>query len=38
VSSATQVYGYVQLPVYQNVNGVQLTADKAVLFGVTTRF
>ncbi|HZX31519.1 MAG TPA: hypothetical protein VFF03_09220 [Rhodocyclaceae bacterium] len=38
VGSAVQVYGYVQLPVYQNVNGVQLTADKAVLFGVTSRF
>lgn len=38
ISNTTQVYGYIQLPVYQNVNGVQLTADKAFLIGVTTRF
>lgn len=34
----TQVYGYVQLPVYQQVNGVQLTAEKAVLVGISSRF
>jgi len=32
------VYGYVQLPIYQYVNGVQLTADWAALAGVSWRF
>jgi hypothetical protein len=32
------VYGYYQHPLYQYVNGVQLTADKAVVVGVATRF
>lgn len=34
----TQVYGFLQLPLYQHVNGVQLVADKAVIVGVTTQF
>ncbi|NJD24129.1 MAG: hypothetical protein FIB06_01870 [Betaproteobacteria bacterium] len=38
VSHATQIYGFVQLPAYQRVNGVQLTADWALMAGVTTRF
>ena len=38
LSKRTQVYGFVQLPVYQHVNGVQLSADWAALVGVTTRF
>lgn len=38
LSDKTQLYGYVQLPVYQRVNGVQLTADKALLVGFTSRF
>ena len=33
-----QVYGFVQLPLYQKVNGVQLTADYAVVVGISTRF
>ena len=33
-----QVYGFLQLPLYQYVNGVQLTADWAVVAGVSTRF
>ncbi|HWA39726.1 MAG TPA: transporter [Burkholderiales bacterium] len=33
-----QVFGFVQLPVYQYVNGVQVTADRAVALGVGTRF
>lgn len=38
LSDRTQLYGYVQLPVYQQVNGVQLTADKGILVGFTSRF
>jgi hypothetical protein len=34
----TQIYGLVQLPLVQNVNGVQLTADWAATLGVTMRF
>jgi hypothetical protein len=33
-----QVYGFVQLPVYQNVTGVQLVARYAVVVGVNGRF
>jgi hypothetical protein len=33
-----QVYGFVQLPVYQSVNGVQLTAKWSALAGVSWRF
>ena len=33
-----QLYGFVQLPVYQYVNGVQLTADWAAVAGISTRF
>lgn len=32
------LYGYYQHPLYQHVNGVQLTARKAVVLGVSTRF
>jgi hypothetical protein len=38
VTKDLQVYGFVQLPVYQKVNGVQLTADYAISIGVGTRF
>jgi hypothetical protein len=38
LSKSTQVYGFVQVPVYQHVNGVQLVADWGALVGVTTRF
>jgi hypothetical protein len=31
-------YGFVQLPLYQYVNGVQLTADWAVAAGLSLRF
>ena len=34
---AMQVYGFFQLPLYQNVNGVQLTADSAVVVGISGR-
>ena len=33
-----QLYAYLQLPLYQNVHGVQLTADWAGVLGVATRF
>lgn len=33
-----QIYGFFQKPVYQHVNGVQLTADKAFVVGLSTRF
>lgn len=33
-----QLYGFVQLPVYQRVNGVQLTADSALAVGISARF
>jgi len=38
VTERLQVYGFVQLPVYQYVNGVQLTARRAFSVGVTSRF
>jgi hypothetical protein len=38
VSPAAQVYAFVQLPVYQYVNGVQLTADVAYVAGVSLAF
>lgn len=33
-----QLYGFLQLPVYQYVNGVQLTARQSVVAGTTIRF
>lgn len=33
-----QVFGLVQLPLYQNVRGIQLTADWAATAGLTMRF
>ncbi len=38
VSDEVQLYGFFQKPVYQRVNGVQLTADKALVVGVAGRF
>jgi hypothetical protein len=38
VTRSIQVYGFVQLPLYQYVNGVQLTADWAALAGASWRF
>ncbi|HEX2198128.1 MAG TPA: hypothetical protein VHG88_05850, partial [Burkholderiales bacterium] len=38
LTSALQVYGFLQLPIYQYVNGVQLTADWALLAGLSARF
>lgn len=33
-----QLYGFVQLPVYQYVNGIQLTAEWAAVAGLSSRF
>jgi hypothetical protein len=33
-----QLYGFVQVPIYQNVNGVQLTADYGLVLGLSSRF
>jgi hypothetical protein len=38
VGRNTQVYGFVQVPVYQAVNGLQLTADWSAVVGVSSRF
>jgi hypothetical protein len=38
LSRQTQLYGFVQLPLYRHVHGVQLVADRALVVGLTTRF
>lgn len=38
VAPQTRVYGFVQLPLYQYVNGQQLTARNAFALGAQTRF
>lgn len=38
VGRDAQVYAFVQVPVYQAVNGVQVTADWSALAGVSLRF
>ena len=38
VNRDVRVYGFLQAPLYQYVNGVQLTADKAVVVGISARF
>lgn len=38
ITSGTQVYGFVQKPIYQYVNGAQLTADLSVALGVSIQF
>lgn len=38
VTRDVQVYGFVQLPIYQYVNGVQLTADRSAVIGISSRF
>jgi len=38
LSRQFQAYGFVQLPLYQNVNGVQLVARNAVAIGLSVRF
>jgi hypothetical protein len=38
VGEMFRLYAYYQQPLYQYVNGVQLTAQKAIVVGVSTRF
>jgi len=38
VTRSTQVYGLLQLPLYQYVKGEQLTADSSITVGVNHRF
>jgi hypothetical protein len=38
IGAATQAYAFVQLPVYRHVNGRQLTAEHALLVGLSHRF
>ena len=38
LTRTTQIYGFVQLPMYEYVNGVQLTADVAYVAGMSTVF
>ena len=38
VTPAVEIYGYVQVPLYQQVNGVQLTQKGSVLVGASYRF
>lgn len=38
VATGTQVYGFIQKPIYQYVNGAQLTADWSVALGLSTQF
>jgi len=38
VGESLRVYAYYQHPLHQHVRGVQLTADNAVVLGVSTRF
>jgi Putative MetA-pathway of phenol degradation len=37
-TESSQVYGFVQKPIYQYVNGFQLTSDWSVAVGLTTHF
>jgi hypothetical protein len=38
IGDSMQVYAFVQQPIYQKVNGVQLTADRAFTAGISGRF
>ena len=38
ITSSTQLYGLVQLPIYQYVNGEQLTASSSFTLGISHRF
>lgn len=38
VTDKFQIYGFLQQPLYQHVNGVQLTAKKAFVVGMSARF
>ena len=38
LTPAVQLYAFVQLPIYQHVNGVQLIADRSYAVGVSAQF
>ena len=38
ISKDLRLYGFLQLPLYQSVNGVQLVANQAVIVGVSSKF
>lgn len=38
VDRNVQLYGFLQFPLYRNVNGIQLTAERAVVAGVSMQF
>lgn len=38
ITAATQLYGLLQLPLYQYVNGEQLTANSSISIGISQRF
>lgn len=38
VTEKAQLYGYVNIPVYQHVRGIQLTEDYSVVTGISFRF
>lgn len=38
VTSSTQIYGFIQKPIYQYVNGYQLTSDWSAAIGLSTQF
>ena len=38
ITHDAELYGFLQLPIYRYVNGIQLSASRAWVFGVTTRF
>jgi hypothetical protein len=38
LTGLTRIYGFVQQPLYQHVNGTQLTADWSAAFGISTQF
>jgi hypothetical protein len=38
ITDNLRAYAYYQHPLYQHVNGVQLTANKAIVVGMSTRF
>jgi len=38
VTKNLQAYGFIQLPLYQSVNGVQLVAARSFVIGCSMRF
>ncbi len=38
LTKTARIYGFVQVPLYQYVNGIQLTADQAYMVGATMAF